>query len=119
MVDHTHAARRLRKTMTPAESMLWKQVRRGQLGVRFRRQVPKLGYILDFLVPSVHLVIELDGAVHEASQSDWARDLALAKAGFRVLRVENSWTFDEMDRLLDEIRRLIADPEAQPEPWFA
>lgn len=41
-------ARDLRKNLTDAERKLWQFLRKKQLGVRFRRQVPFGKYILDF-----------------------------------------------------------------------
>ena len=41
-------ARELRRNMTPAEKLLWKEVRANKLGVHFRRQQVIAGFIVDF-----------------------------------------------------------------------
>ncbi len=81
----------MRKHPTRSEALLWAQLRRGKLGVRFRRQHPMLGFIVDFYCASARLVVEVDGGVHdsyEARRRDAARDAWLARlAGVRVLRI--------------------------------
>ncbi len=60
------AARALRTNMTPAERILWQALRRRQVsGLRFRRQYPIGPFILDFACPSIRLVVEVDGPVHD------------------------------------------------------
>src|SRR5512135_1457663 len=78
----TFFARRMRKRPTRSEALLWAQLRRGKLGVRFRRQHPMLGFIVDFYCASARLVVEVDGSVHdsfEARRHDTARDAWLAR----------------------------------------
>jgi hypothetical protein len=58
-------ARDMRLHAQEPDRALWRELRGGQLGVAFRRQVV-LGnrYIADFVAPSLRLVVEVDGAVH-------------------------------------------------------
>ena len=83
-------AQAMRHAPTPSEAALWRLVAARKLGVTFRRQVPVAGrYIADFLAPSAHLVLEVDGDSHRGrTQADARRDRALAKLGYRVLRLE-------------------------------
>lgn len=58
-------ARELRKQTTPAEKILWEQLRNRRLnGIKFRRQHPLGKYIVDFYSPAHRLVIEIDGEFH-------------------------------------------------------
>jgi len=58
-------ARALRRDDTDAEARLWNALRPRRLGGwRWRRQVPKGPYILDFLCVEAGLVVELDGGQH-------------------------------------------------------
>ena len=102
--------------MTPAESVLWSRLRRGALGVRFRRQEPIGPFVVDFVARRVRLVVELDGAPHYAGDgtADAARDATLCAWGFRVLRAENVVVFNQLDDLLAEVARLVSDPHATP-----
>jgi very-short-patch-repair endonuclease len=43
-------ARELRRDMTPAEKILWQELRANKLGVHFRRQQVIAGFIVDFTV---------------------------------------------------------------------
>ena len=50
--------------MTEPEWKLWGHIRRKQLGVKFKRQVPIGNYIVDFFALKIGLVIEVDGSQH-------------------------------------------------------
>ena len=57
--------RNLRKDDTGAEKRLWSFLRNRQLNnLKFRRQYPVEGYILDFYCHDAHLAIEVDGGGH-------------------------------------------------------
>ena len=88
----TALARQHRKTPTPSEAILWRWVCGKQLGVRVRRQHPLFPYIADFYVASHKLVIEVDGAVHDAQrEADAFRTRELARLyGVRVMRLSAS-----------------------------
>lgn len=58
-------ARQLRKTMSKPEIMVWQQLRKKPLGIKFRRQHPIGSYIVDFYCPSAKLAIEVDGMAHD------------------------------------------------------
>ena len=107
--------KRLRTESTPAEIRLWLLLKGKQLeGVKFRRQFGVGPYILDFYSPSVRVCIEVDGEVHydaDAVEYDEARTAYLEAQDIVVLRFENCRVFDEPERVLDEIRRVIHDRE--------
>jgi very-short-patch-repair endonuclease len=84
-------ARELGKTMTPAEEMLWQQLRGRRLGgLKFRRQHPLGNLIVDFYCAEHRLVIEVDGGIHAAQrESDAERTQQLVDHGYRVIRLTN------------------------------
>jgi very-short-patch-repair endonuclease len=52
--------------MTLPEVVLWQALCGGRLkGLRFRRQHPIGGYILNFYCPSAQLAVEVDGAARD------------------------------------------------------
>ena len=57
-------ARRLRKEMTAAETMLWRSLRHSGIGAKFRRQVPIGPYVADFACVAARLIVEIDGRPH-------------------------------------------------------
>ena len=58
-------AKELRKNMTPAEKMLWQQLRAKRFnGLKFRRQQIIEGFIVDFYCHFLCLVIKNDGKIH-------------------------------------------------------
>jgi hypothetical protein len=63
-------AKELRREMTPAEKLLWKEVRANKLGVRFRRQQVIQGFIVDFYCHKAGLVIEVDGDIHDLQKEE-------------------------------------------------
>ena len=102
-------ARRLRRTMTDAESLLWSKLRGGKIyGAKFRRQVPIDRYVADFLCKELNLVIEVDGGQHAESTQDRLRDQAMIAAGYRVLRFWNNDVLRNIDGVLDAIRHELA-----------
>ena len=91
--EDLHArARVLRKQSTMGEILLWKHLRRRQLGVQFHRQVPILNYIVDFYCHELELVVEVDGATHrlpDAGIRDEIRQREIEQAGITVLRFDD------------------------------
>ena len=74
--------------MTVEETRLWLDLRKGQLGVRFRRQVAIGPYIVDFACLPLRLIVEVDGSQHRG-EYDRLRDEWLQYRGFAVLRFWN------------------------------
>ncbi|HEU4559667.1 MAG TPA: endonuclease domain-containing protein [Longimicrobium sp.] len=117
------AAREMRRAATPAETILWQQLRRGWLGGhRFRRQHPVGRFILDLYCADRKLAIELDGQHHaEEDQSlrDEERTAVLRGYGIRVLRFRNEEVLNDMESVLARIAGALgprhaseADPDA-------
>jgi very-short-patch-repair endonuclease len=52
----------MRRNLTVSESALWRHLSGSKLGVAFRRQVPLERYIVDFLAPSLRLIVECYGS---------------------------------------------------------
>lgn len=107
----TEFARRLRKDLTAAEIILWRDLRGGRLdGLKFRRQVPIARFVVDFLCAEHRLIVELGGPPHESIEQklhDAARDAELRRRGYHVLRIVNELVLTGSDLALDEIRRTI------------
>lgn len=86
-------ARQFRSDPTPSEAKAWELLRnRRCLGLKFRRQWPLLGVIVDFYCPEMKLVIEIDGAVHadrERVAQDRYRDAMLRELSVRIVRISN------------------------------
>ena len=62
------------------------------MGLSFESQVVFGCYILDFVVLSRLLVVEVDGESHAGKQAyDARRDAFCAKLGLQVLRIPNAW----------------------------
>ncbi len=68
-------ARGMRANSTRAENLLWQALRGSKLeGLKFKRQVPLDGYILDFVCFEEKLIVEVDGGQHSESLRDGERD---------------------------------------------
>ena len=88
----------MRADSTRAENILWQALRNRQLeGMKFKRQVPLDGYILDFIYMEKRLIIEVDGGQHSQSQRDEVRDAHFNAAGFAVLRFWNDEVVENID----------------------
>ncbi|GAB3219474.1 endonuclease domain-containing protein [Algoriphagus aestuariicola] len=104
-------ARELRKSLTPAERILWDVLQNRQMeGYKFRRQHPIYRYIADFYCHELRLVIELDGGVHDKvdqQEHDSNRDLVIREFGIRILRFKNEEVVNELERVLERIRAVL------------
>ncbi|RZA35412.1 MAG: endonuclease domain-containing protein [Lysobacteraceae bacterium] len=100
-------ARRLRRDMTVAEHTLWFRLRRKQLdGVPCYRQKPIGPYIVDFYMPAVGLIVEVDGSQHATelgSAADRVRTTYLESVGLKVIRFDNRQVLLETEAVLEVI----------------
>ena len=99
-------ARQLRRTMTLPEVLLWQELRKRPVGLRFRRQHPAGLYVLDFFCPAQKLVVEVDGEAHERGdrpESDRVRDAWLASEGVRVIRIRARDVLDDLEAVIVHI----------------
>lgn len=104
----TLKARALRRTETPEERLLWQAIRSNALGVKFRRQWPVVGYVVDFVCFEAKLIVELDGSQHaeeNAREYDAMRTETLEAGGFRVLRFWNNEVRTNLEGVLQAIQR--------------
>lgn len=113
-------ASHLRKIATPAERILWSQLRNRTLsGYKFRRQHPIDRYILDFYCPEARLAVELDGSGHAyigRQEKDRTREAFLAAEGIRVLRFWNDEVRENLDGVLQAIWYALEESEDNPSP---
>jgi very-short-patch-repair endonuclease len=59
----------MRAEATKAENLLWQALRNRQLaGLKFKRQVPLAGYIVDFVCFEARLIVEVDGGQHAGTR---------------------------------------------------
>jgi very-short-patch-repair endonuclease len=101
-------AKELRREMTPAEKILWQEVRAKKLGVRFRRQQIIQGFIVDFYCHKAALVVEVDGDIHDLQQEEDARrEKALRELGLRIVRFKNDEVVRNVSAVMGKIRELI------------
>jgi very-short-patch-repair endonuclease len=99
----------MRSALTPSEQALWALLRQKQLGVWFRRQVPIGRFIADFAAVGVRLVVEVDGGYHaERRAADVRRDRALARLGYRVLRLEAALVLEQPLEAIARVRTALA-----------
>ena len=107
-------ARTLRNNATPAERLLWQQLRllRPE-GRHFRRQVPIDRFIVDFECHASKFIVELDGGQHgDAIVYDEVRTKILETHGYRVLRFWNNDIFQGLEGVVDRIRHEVNLPTA-------
>ena len=100
-------AKDLRKSMTEAEKILWKQLRNNKLnGLKFRRQHPLDIFIADFYCHRKKLIIELDGGIHDSPEQkeyDEGRTFELEEKGFKILRFRNEDIINDLGSVLEII----------------
>ena len=98
-------AKELRREMTPAEKLLWQEVRAKKLGVRFRRQQIIAGFIVDFYCHRAALVVEVDGDIHDLQQEEDARrEKVLTEMGLRIVRFRNDEILSDLTVVVHKLR---------------
>jgi very-short-patch-repair endonuclease len=113
-------ARSLRRSMSPAEAMLWQQLRRRPGGFQFRRQRPCAGYYLDFFCREAALAIEVDGDGHglgEQPARDAERDVVVASRGVLTIRVPAGEVFGNLEGVVAMVVEVCR--RRAPPPRFA
>jgi very-short-patch-repair endonuclease len=107
----TGYAKRMRTKGTKAEAYLWKfGLKNRVMGYKFLRQRPVMSYIADFMCPELRLIIETDGSSHlleGAAEKDQIRQQNLEKAGFTVLRFEDSMVLNNLGVTLSIIEQEV------------
>jgi len=95
----------MRHNLTLSESALWRHLSGSQLGVAFRRQVPLERYIVDFLAPSLRLIVEVDGLWHHRRiAADERRNKVLTRMGYRIVHLDASLVMREPLVAVERIR---------------
>ena len=101
--------KKLRHHGTTAEAYLWTHLQQKKLeGRKFRRQHSILNFIVDFYCAEERLVIELDGLYHmnpTNEEKDTIRTKKLEEVGMRVIRFENRSVFENLEWVLEEIKK--------------
>jgi len=101
----------LRRNQTDAEKKLWAALRNRKLaGVKFRRQFPIGGYILDFYAPEYGLGIEADGGQHyedTRKQRDEVRTRELSKLGVEIIRFSDRDILTNIEGVYEAIERAL------------
>lgn len=110
-------AKELRRAMTPAEKILWKQLKANRLnGLHFRRQQIVHGYFADFLCHQYNLIVEVDGGIHKLQQDyDAEREEYLRSLGFRIIRFKNEEIQKDLKGVLQRIVE-VCGPNLRPLP---
>jgi very-short-patch-repair endonuclease len=104
-------AKKLRASMTLAETTLWDRLRANQLnGYRFKSQHPIAFFVADFYNHATRLVVELDGGVHDSVEQqdyDANRTYMLEDFGITVIRFRNEDVFNDIDSVLRTIMETL------------
>ena len=106
-------AKSLRREMSPPEVLLWSALRGRKVdGLKFRRQAPIGIFIADFYCHEARLVVEVDGGFHrdDRLEHDRNRDAWMDAQGNRVLRIQARDVFENLDGVVQSIRRDSGSP---------
>ncbi len=98
-------AKEMRKNPTPAEALLWKELKGKKIDFKIRQQHPIDEFIADFACLKRKLIIEIDGKYHDYQlEKDSERTLKLEqKLGYKVIRFTNSQVLENVQNVLKAI----------------
>lgn len=112
-------ARKLRRSLTLPEVILWLAIRGRKLGgIRFRRQHPIGPYVLDFYCQAARLAIEVDGVSHEHPdriRHDMRRTAWLNLRGITVFRIAARDVLGNLEGVLVSLKGRAGCPAAMPQ----
>jgi len=99
-------AKELRKNLTPAEKLLWFELRNRKVAnCKFRRQHPINIFIADFYCHEKKLIVEIDGEIHSLQKEyDIGRTAEMENYGIKVLRFTNNDVENDMPVVIEKIR---------------
>ena len=111
-------ARELRKHMTPAEIVLWNEVKNRKFyGFKFLRQHPifydfwgkKKFFIADFFCKDLSLIVEIDGGIHEQQKEydEHRTEILEAQKELKVIRFKNEQVLSNINGVLKELKKMI------------
>ena len=105
-------ARKNRKRMTEAETVMWERLRQMPRPYSFRRQHVIGDYIVEFACLSKKLVVEVDGEYHYTEEQmilDNIRTDFLNRMGYNVIRFANEQVINNTNDVVAQIEELIYD----------
>ena len=108
-------ARELRKNQTPAEKIMWKNLRARKFeNKKFLRQHPiifqeyynTIDFIIaDFYCHEHRLILEIDGKIHDyQKEHDEQRDIISKEMEYKVLRIKNEEVFNDLENVKKKIK---------------
>ena len=102
-------ARKLRKGGILSEAVLWDEIKKDKLGVRFLRQRPIGKYIVDFYCHALELSIEIDGAATHDTRvaEDDKRQKEIEALGITILRFRDSDVQCNLPSVIETIKSKI------------
>ena len=111
-------AKEMRKEPTLSEALLWDNLRREKLDVRFRRQHLIGKYIVDFVCLEKRLIVEVDGEYHNTKEQielGDERTLELEqKHNFKVIRFSNDEVKTQTPLVLTKIQQELLSRKSFP-----
>ncbi|MFA5916834.1 MAG: TatD family hydrolase [Candidatus Gracilibacteria bacterium] len=112
-------SRELRKNITNAE----KKIRYNflnSIGINITKQKPLLNYIVDFYIPSLGLIIEIDGDSHfQENYIDYEnkRTQDLEGYGLEIIRFTNNEIYENFENVCEKIKKKIEQKTIQKTPY--
>lgn len=102
-------AKALRKAGVLSEVIFWRQVRNNTFWtIDFDRQRIIGGFIVDFYVKSLGLIIEIDGSSHDDKQEyDDKREEFLTNLGLYFYRISDFRVKHDLDNVMKELENYI------------
>jgi very-short-patch-repair endonuclease len=109
--------RELRKKQTETEKIIWELVRNRHIkGQKFLRQHPfvfeyenrKRLFVADFYCAEKHLVVEIDGKIHEnQKEHDRLRDYLMQEMDLTVMRFTNNEVQHDLEGVLRKLESVL------------
>ncbi|MEI6352857.1 MAG: endonuclease domain-containing protein [Candidatus Nomurabacteria bacterium] len=100
-------SRNLRKVLTPSEKKIWKEFFQKIDLIVYRQRIID-NFIVDFYIPKIKLVIEIDGKIHEKlKEYDKERAEKLRSYGLKIVRITNESILNNSEKTYKKLSEII------------
>lgn len=108
----------LRKSGNLSEVLLWHELKKNKLGIRFLRQRPIGRHIVDFYCHRLNLAIEIDGKASHDNKiaEDETRQKILESLGIKIIRFRDEDIRYNLSGVVEELKDKILRLADSPPP---
>ena len=101
---------KMKKNQTPAEQVVWEQLRAKKMWYKIRRKHIIDNFFVDFVCLSQKLIIEIDWEIHSfQKERDELRTERLSQLGYKVMRFDNKEVLWDINGVIRKVKQELGN----------